>query len=407
MVLRLNYKDISIDGYDYHLDDIRIAKYPLEKRDDSKLLIYKNNNISTSIFSSIVNQFAPNDLLVFNNTKVVQARLLFRKSTGALIEIFLLSPNSPSDYQVAFSANQGCQWECIVGNLKRWKGEKLVINVESLGIDLTAGLIKKTDEGAIIEFNWNNKNVNFAQIIEQIGQVPIPPYLNRKPEEDDKLRYQTVYAKPEGSVAAPTAGLHFTNELLKDIRHKGIKFEEVTLHVGAGTFRPVKADNIGDHDMHTERFYVTKQFIDSILNCNGRIFSVGTTSMRTLESLYWLGVKLITGENSSTDFVVNQWDGYTLPSNYTAENSLYAIKKYLDDSGKEYIDANTCLLIVPGYEFKVVDVLITNFHQPRSTLLLLVAAFIGDDWRNVYQYALDNSFRFLSYGDSSILFRNK
>ena len=285
--------------------------------------------------------------------------------------------------------------------------EILSISIGSLGVTLFAKMLNKSDDGAIVEFSWENKTVNFAQIVEHIGQVPIPPYLNRKPEEDDKLRYQTVYAKPEGSVAAPTAGLHFTDELLEDIRLKGIEIEEVTLHVGAGTFRPVKAESISEHDMHTEKFYVSKQLIDSILNCSDRIFSVGTTSMRTLESLYWLGVKLIIGDETSDNLIVDQWDGYNLPSNISIKESLETVKQYIEKSGKDYIDASTRMIIVPGYEFKIVDVLITNFHQPRSTLLLLVAAFIGDEWRKVYQYAIDNGFRFLSYGDSSILFRRK
>jgi S-adenosylmethionine:tRNA ribosyltransferase-isomerase len=344
-------------------------------------------------------------LLIFNNTKVVQARLLFTKSTGASIEIFLLNPVMPNDYQLAFGTTSETHWNCIVGNIKRWKGEILELPLNSLGISLKAEMVSRTEDGALIKFNWDKLEISFAQVIELCGQVPIPPYLNREPEEEDKARYQTVYAKPEGSVAAPTAGLHFTNEVLSSLKSKRINFAEVTLHVGAGTFKPVKSETIGDHEMHTERIYITKSLINNILKTRGRIVVVGTTSMRTLESLYWLGVKLLENKEPFINPIVNQWDGYTLNAEYSIESSLNALLMHIDKTGSDYISASTRMIIVPGYKFRVVDVLITNFHQPRSTLLLLVAAFIGNDWTEVYNYALENNFRFLSYGDSSILFK--
>jgi S-adenosylmethionine:tRNA ribosyltransferase-isomerase len=405
--LEAPYKNISIESYDYPLNTDRIAKYPLEKRDSSKVLIYKDKSISTSIFSSINKVVSSGDLLVFNNTRVVQARLIFIKETGANIEIFLLNPTNPIDYQQAFSSTQTCQWNCIVGNIKRWKGEVLGFGIPSLGISLEATMMDRTPDGALVKFLWEEKNIPFAQIIEQCGEVPIPPYLNRHPEAEDKNRYQTVYAKPEGSVAAPTAGLHFTDSVLKSLKDKGVAFVETTLHVGAGTFKPVKSQYIGSHEMHKERFCVTIPLIESILNTNGDVIAVGTTSLRTLESIYWLGVKLIEAKTPDLEQFVNQWEGYTLPQHYEPKKALNALIKHMVCNGIDSFWASTQMIIVPGYKFRVVDRLITNFHQPRSTLLLLVAAFIGEDWKNVYQYALDNSFRFLSYGDSSILSRDK
>lgn len=405
MELEANYKNINISQFDYPLTNERIAKHPLAQRDLSKLLVYNDKSISKSTFSSVSDYINSDDLLIFNNTKVVQARLLFKKSTGSTIEIFLLNPILPNEYQLAFGATSETHWNCIVGNIKRWKGEILELPIPSIGISLRAEMIDRTDDGALIKFTWDQSEINFAQIIEICGQVPIPPYLNREPEEEDKSRYQTVYAKPEGSVAAPTAGLHFTNKILNSLKNKNINFAEVTLHVGAGTFKPVKSETIGEHEMHTERFYVTKSLINNILKTKGKIVVVGTTSMRTLESLYWLGVKVLESKEPFINPIVNQWDGYTLKAVYSTEDSLNALLKHLDETGNDYISASTRMIIVPGYNFKIVDVLITNFHQPRSTLLLLVAAFIGTDWTEVYKYALENNFRFLSYGDSSILFK--
>lgn len=403
----LNYKEINILEFDYPLPNERIAKYPLEKRNTSKLLIYNNQNISTSSFSSIVNQLYTDDLLVFNNTKVIQARLHFKKATGATIEVFLLNPHVPEDYQQAFSSTSETQWNCVIGNLKRWKGETLNIDIPELKTTLSAQFIRRTDDGALVNFIWNNSEIYFSQIIEACGKVPIPPYLNRDPMEEDKSRYQTVYAKPEGSVAAPTAGLHFTQSILGSLAEKGINASEVTLHVGAGTFKPVKSQTIGEHEMHTEQLYVPKSLVDNLINCKGKVVSVGTTSMRTLESLHWLGVKLITEKKFTQNTIIEQWDGYNLNQEISALESLSAISQYMKSSRIDHISAKTRMIIVPGYSFRIVDVLITNFHQPRSTLLLLVAAFIGDDWRKVYQYAIENGFRFLSYGDSSILFKKR
>lgn len=400
------YKHIAISEYDYRLDDERIAKHPLARRDLSKLLIYKDKNVSHSTFTSIVDELHPGDLMVFNNTKVVQARLRFTKTTGASIEIFLLNPVNPTDYQTSFTQTSTNQWNCIVGNIKRWKGELLTLPIPNLGISLTAKFIERTNDGALVEFNWTSKGITFAQVVEQIGEVPIPPYLNRTPEQEDKNRYQTVYAKPEGSVAAPTAGLHFTDSIIERIANKGINLAETTLHVGAGTFKPVKSDTIGEHDMHTERIYITKEIIDSLLQCKGNIIAVGTTSMRTLESIYWLGVKALESKLVNENFKIYQWDCYTLAQNYTLTDALNALKDIVDSKNMGYISASTQMIIVPGYHFRVVNRLVTNFHQPRSTLLLLVAAFIGPDWKRVYQFALENDFRFLSYGDSSILSHN-
>ena len=399
------YKHIQIVEYDYNLEDTRIAKHPLYERDSSKLLIYKEKEIITSTFKSVTKELNAGDLMVFNNTKVVKARLRFAKSTGANIEVFLLNPVIPTDYQLAFVSNESTQWNCIVGNIKRWKGEPLVLGLPQLNCTLVAKFIGRSDDGALVEFSWDNKEITFAQVIEHAGQVPIPPYLNREPEGDDGARYQTVYAKPEGSVAAPTAGLHFTEKVLESLKYKNVLFAEVTLHVGAGTFRPVKSDVIGEHDMHTERIYITRELIGKILNCKGDIVAVGTTSLRSLESIYWLGVMAIEQRLTQENSIVNQWDGYTLPQNYTLSQSLNALLSYIGDSGNDSFSASTQMIIVPGYQFRVVNRLITNFHQPRSTLLLLVAAFIGDDWKRVYQFALENNYRFLSYGDSSILTR--
>lgn len=400
------YKHITISEFDYNLDDVRIAKHPLEQRDLSKLLIYKDQTISSSTFKSIVDEISTGDLMVFNNTKVVQARLRFTKETGANIEIFLLNPVNPSDYQTSFTQTNTTQWNCIVGNINRWKGEILKQEIPELGVILKAQMLGRTEDGALVEFKWDDKNIPFAQVVEYAGEVPIPPYLNRNPEVDDKMRYQTVYAKPEGSVAAPTAGLHFTENVLTQLKQKGVFLTETTLHVGAGTFRPVKSSTIGNHEMHTERIYVTIDLIDSILTCKGDVIAVGTTSLRTLESIYWLGVKTLEGILTSNEPKVNQWDGYTLNQQYSLNQALNALKNHIFNQGQGYLSASTQMIVVPGYKFRVVDRLVTNFHQPRSTLLLLVAAFIGDSWKKLYQFALENGFRFLSYGDSSILSRS-
>lgn len=402
--MKEEYIDIDVNEYDYPLENERIAKHPLNNRDSSKLLVYKDKTIYNSTFSSIKEFLFPGDLLVFNNTKVVQARLQFTKHTGANIEIFLLNPVNPPEYNLAFSSKFETKWNCIVGNIKRWKDEVLELPINGYNTILKAKKIERTPDGAMISFSWDGNEVNFAQIIESCGKVPIPPYLNREPIYDDKSRYQTVYAKPEGSVAAPTAGLHFTDGIFEELRRKGVDFGELTLHVGAGTFRPVKSETIGGHEMHTERIYINKKLLGKLLNISSKVVAVGTTSMRTLESYYWLGVKLIENPNMA-ELHVNQWDGYALNGNHSLSDALNALDQYMEKHGLDELSASTQMIIVPGYKFKIVDALITNFHQPRSTLLLLVAAFIGDNWKRVYNHALDNNFRFLSYGDSSILFR--
>jgi S-adenosylmethionine:tRNA ribosyltransferase-isomerase len=397
---------VNIADYDYILDQSRIAKFPLPKRDQSKLLVYKNGIISHGLFAELPVLLSPDSLMILNNTKVVQARMNFTKASGANIEIFILEPINPTDYTQSFSSTRGCVWKCIVGNLKRWKGEILEMSIGSTKSMLKAKRVRDLLEGVVVEFSWDNSGMNFAEVIELCGKVPIPPYLNRSSEESDRHNYQTVYAKPEGSVAAPTAGLHFTREVLSKIGNQGIESDQVTLHVGAGTFKPVKSNTIFDHEMHTEHFFVNTNLISKIIKFQGKIVSVGTTTLRTLESLYWLGVKLHLGLLDVNNPFVGQWEAYQLTKSISLTQSLDSLQKWLKSQKIAHIEATTQLCIVPGYHFKVVDTLITNYHQPRSTLLLLVAAFIGKDWKRVYDYALENDFRFLSYGDSSILYKN-
>ncbi|MBN1988646.1 MAG: S-adenosylmethionine:tRNA ribosyltransferase-isomerase [Bacteroidales bacterium] len=401
--MKTSVKNISISDFDYPLPDERIAKHPLAQRDASKLLIYKDSTIREAVFSSITELISPGDLLVFNNTKVVQARLFFAKSTGATIEIFILDPEKPKDYQVAFTSTSEVTWKCIVGNIKRWKSEDLQAYNAQCNLTLTAHLVERTPDGAYVKFSWDNQSYTFAQIIELFGEVPIPPYLNREPERDDRLRYQTVYARPEGSVAAPTAGLHFTSNVITRLQAKGVTIGELTLHVGAGTFKPVKTETIADHDMHTEHIYVSKKLLEQLIAAQGKCVAVGTTSVRTLESLYWLAAKLLSNAEGVFEPFVEQWDPYTLNVSIEPQEALLALLSYLEANGLEFLSASTRIIIVPGYQFKFVGKIVTNFHQPKSTLLLLVSAFIGDDWKTIYDYALWNGFRFLSYGDSSFL----
>ena len=372
----MTVKQINISDYNYELPDERIAKFPLEKRDSSKLLTYISGSVETNVFSSLPEILPANSCLVFNNTRVIQARLEFFKSTGSRIEIFCLEPQDPSSYELSLSRTQSCVWKCMVGNLKKWKGEVLKKEIGS-------------DNG-----------VSFAEVLDLLGELPIPPYLNRKTQESDKTTYQTVYSKVKGSVAAPTAGLHFTPEVISALHGKGIKTMELTLHVGAGTFQPVKAEEIGGHAMHAEKIEVSREFIENLIVNLGNIVAVGTTSVRTLESLYYLGVQLHSGD---TSLLVNQWEPYENKSQLSPKESLQAILNYMEQSGSNTLYATTQIMIVPGYKFNIVNVLITNFHQPKSTLLLLLAAFIGEKWRELYKYALENDYRFLSYGDSSVL----
>ena len=400
---------IKIQEYSYILPDERIAKYPLEKRDSSKLLIYNNGGISQNIFTSLPSYLPEGSLMVFNNTKVVPARLLFRKETGAVIEIFCLEPVDPMDYALSFASIGCCSWNVVIGNARKWKGGDVYFicddtHKEAQNLNLRAELVQKGDNnGSIVKFKWDG-NVSFSEVLDICGRIPIPPYLNRDTEELDLERYQTLYARIKGSVAAPTAGLHFTDNVLQQVRDKGIDTCNVCLHVGAGTFVPVKSEYIADHKMHTEPFEVTKEFLLKLrdLKDGAKVISVGTTSTRTLESLYFIGVQCI--ENGEPG-AVQQWEPYRKDYNYTLKESVGAIIEYMERNGMEKLVARTGIIIVPSYKFRVVDVLVTNFHQPQSTLLLLISAFIGGDWKSVYNYALDNGFRFLSYGDSSLLFR--
>ena len=397
-------KNININEFNYNLPNERIAKYPLINRSDSKLLVYNKEKITDKIFSDLPQILKKDDFIIYNSTKVIQARLFFRKKTGAKIEIFCLEPFEPSDYEQIFQTTKSCRWKCIIGNLKKWKQEDLqsecIINNKNL--TLIAKKISSDKNSQIIEFSWNNPDFSFAEIIENAGKTPIPPYLKRESEESDKIRYQTVYSKQKGSVAAPTAGLHFTDELINELRKREIKTDELILHVGAGTFKPVKSETIEGHKMHTEHFIVSKKLIKELISNQNHVVSVGTTSVRTLESLYWLGIKLHKNKDLS-NFHISQWEIYNLPDNLSVSESLNVILEYMQNKHKKFIEATTQIMIVPGYKFKIINKLITNFHQPKSTLLLLIAAFIGNTWKQVYDYALKNEFRFLSYGDSSIL----
>ena len=407
--METNPRNIRIEEYNYPLPDERIAKYPLSQRDSSKLLIYDKGEVSHTQFSNIAELLPKGSLMIFNNTRVIQARLHFRKETGALIEVFLLEPYAPSDYELMFQTREECSWLCLIGNMKKWKGGALSrdINVNGMPITLTAERLGTHGTSQIVKLSWDNENVCFADLIDAAGELPIPPYLNRNTEESDKTTYQTVYSKIKGSVAAPTAGLHFTPEVLKDIDSHGIEREELTLHVGAGTFRPVKAEVISDHDMHTEYVSVSRHTIERLLAHNGQAIAVGTTSVRTLESLYYIGLHIMGGDTSDNAMHVKQWEPYEQRENTSATEALTAILEYMTVNELETLNASTQIIIAPGYEYKIVCRLITNFHQPQSTLLLLVSALVGDDWHKIYDYALDNGFRFLSYGDSSMLIPKK
>lgn len=400
--------EIHIEEYNYPLPDERIAKYPLEKRDSSKLLCYKDGDVSENKFTSLPDLLEEGSMMVFNDTKVVPARLHFQRSTGAHIEIFCLEPVLPEEYVSMFAVTDRCRWKCIVGNVKRWKNDTLnLYNPESdelvAGMALKADLIERQGETSIVEFSWDN-GAPFSRVLEICGSVPIPPYLNRDTEAIDLERYQTLYARFRGSVAAPTAGLHFTEDVLEAIRKKNIRIQSVCLHVGAGTFLPVKSSLVSEHTMHREPFVVTLEFLQNLLDRKGKLIAVGTTSVRTLESLYYIGVKCIEGGFPAD---VDQWDPYVRDYPYTLQESIEAIVEYLKSNSLKELQLGTRIIIVPGYSFKVVDVLVTNFHQPQSTLLLLISAFVKGDWRKIYDYALGNEFRFLSYGDSSVLFRSR
>ena len=404
-------KEIKISDFTYPLPEERIAKFPLKQRDHSKLLVYQKGEVSETVFSNLPDYIPADSLMVFNNTKVIMARLHFRKATGALIEVFLLEPVEPLDYQLMFQARGCCEWCCLVGNLKKWKEEKLVheVNVNGNTVTVTAQKMGTLRTGIRVRLEWDDTQVVFADILDAMGELPIPPYLNRASQESDKVTYQTVYSKIKGSVAAPTAGLHFTDEVLGRLKDKGVCMEEVTLHVGAGTFRPVKSERIEGHDMHSERFVVNRSTIAQLMEYEGRVVAVGTTSVRTLESLYYIGCHLLRGEvEENTPLQVAQWEPYEEAEGadsrkITVREALGAIVDYLDKHQLSQLHAATQIIIAPGYQYHIVNRLVTNFHQPQSTLLLLVSAFVHGDWRCIYDYALSHDFRFLSYGDSSIL----
>jgi S-adenosylmethionine:tRNA ribosyltransferase-isomerase len=398
-------QQINIEEYNYLLPDERIAKFPLAERDASKLLVYQKGNISESKFRNLVEYLPSKTLLVRNNTRVVQARVLFFKETGARIEVFCLEPHKPFDYTLAFQQTECCEWLCMIGNLKKWKEGGLTRQFSSgdQTVTLTAERVSSHGLSHIVRFSWDSTALTFADILDRVGELPIPPYLHRETEESDKETYQTVYAKIEGSVAAPTAGLHFTEAVLRDLEQHGVGSLEVTLHVGAGTFQPVKSKAIGDHAMHSEIISVRKTAIEELLRNLDSVIAVGTTSVRTLESLYFLGRQLLQAPDDFR-FQVEQWEPYDSKAEYpsTAE-ALSALLNYMNEQGLDRLNAATRIIIAPGYKFRLVNGIITNFHQPKSTLLLLISAFVGSDWKKIYEYAFDNDFRFLSYGDSSLL----
>ena len=402
-------RNIDINDFDYPLPDERIAKFPLERRSDSKLLIYRNGDISQSHFHSLAEQLPVGSLLVFNNTKVIRARVIMHKPSGARIEVFCLEPHRPADYEHAFTVKGECEWSCIVGNLKKWKEGQIGIDFDYEGTPchLRAEIAERGEREHIVRFTWD-VDLTFGQLLEYLGRIPIPPYLNRESEEIDLTRYQTVYSKFEGSVAAPTAGLHFTDEMIAQMRADGFVFDEVTLHVGAGTFLPVKSDNAAEHPMHTEHFEVRLATLENLLAHHGDITAVGTTSVRTLESLPVLGWRIRQGGEPDAERVIGQWESYDIPADYTGREVLEDLIGYMQRNGLKRLKAATQIMITPlGFRFRIVSRIVTNFHQPKSTLLLLVSAYIGDDWRRMYRYALDNDFRFLSYGDSSLLICDK
>ena len=429
----MSTKSIHISDYNYPLPDERIAKFPKAERDTSKLLIYKHGEVGEDVFYNLPDHLPEGALMVMNNTKVIQARLHFRKNdaqgqpTGALIEIFLLEPAMPRDYEQMFQQRERCQWLCLIGNQKKWKEGVLTrtlkiknerLKIKDVSLALTATRKGEVGTSQLVEFTWalsasshssfnvqcSTFNVSFADVLDAVGELPIPPYLNRETQESDKTTYQTVYSKIKGSVAAPTAGLHFTPRVLSAVDARGIERQEVTLHVGAGTFRPVKSETIGEHPMHTEYIAVRRETIERLLAHDSQAIAVGTTSVRTLESLYYMGLKLESNPAlSADDLHVCQWEPYETTASITPAKALQNLLEWYDRNGETVLHSSTQIIIAPGYDYKIVKMLITNFHQPQSTLLLLVSAFVHGDWHKIYDYALAHDFRFLSYGDSSLL----
>lgn len=395
--------EIHIEDYDYPLPDERIAKYPLPKRDSSKLLCYQDGKVDEFIFRDLPGLLPENALMVFNDTKVVPARMHFQRPTGAHIEIFCLEPVNPVEYNLAFASTELCVWKCVIGNAKRWKDDILTLyhpdGTDVMG--LRARLLDRDGQTGTVEFSWSDGSP-FSRVLEVCGSIPIPPYLNRESEAIDTERYQTLYARIRGSVAAPTAGLHFTDDVLDRIRERGIKTENVCLHVGAGTFLPVKNSLVSEHPMHREPFVVSLQLLNDISQLDNELIAVGTTSVRTLESLYYVGVSCLEKGRPED---VPQWAPYEREYPYSTREAIEAIIHYLEDNGLNELKVGTRIIIVPGFQFRLVDRMVTNFHQPESTLILLVSAFVGGDWHTIYDYALSHDFRFLSYGDSSLLAR--
>lgn len=406
-------KQIHISDYSYELPDERIAKFPIAERDHSKLLIYNKGEVGEDVFYHLPHYLPEGALMVMNNTKVIQARLHFRKETGASIEVFLLEPYAPADYEQMFQQQERCSWLCLVGNQKKWKAGTMLerqCSIKGTPCTIKATRVGEHGTSQLVEFEWTG-GVSFAEVLDAAGELPIPPYLNRATQESDKTTYQTVYSKIKGSVAAPTAGLHFTQRVLSDIDAHQIEREEVTLHVGAGTFRPVKSETIGEHPMHTEYIAVRRQTIERLIAHHGEAIAVGTTSVRTLESLYYMGLKVLDNPDLTEEQLhVNQWEPYEMADGSSERSdvpasvaALQALLDWMDRHQLSVLHSSTQIIIAPGYDYKVVKMLVTNFHQPQSTLLLLVSAFVHGDWRKIYDYALAHEFRFLSYGDSSLL----
>ena len=404
----MDTRHIHISDYNYPLPDERIAKFPLAERDHSKLLVYRHGEVSDDTFLNLPSYLPERALMVFNNTKVIQARLHFRKETGALIEVFLLEPAQPTDYELMFQTQGQCAWLCMMGNLKKWTEGTLrrTIDVKGRAVTITATRGRQVGTSHWVDFSWDAADVSFAEILETMGELPIPPYLNRETQESDKTTYQTVYSKIKGSVAAPTAGLHFTERVLQALDAHGIHREELTLHVGAGTFKPVKSEEIADHEMHTEYVSVKRSTIEKLIRHDCQAIAVGTTSVRTLESLYYMGLKAAADpEVSEDDLHVGQWEPYDIAigERIDTKSSLQTLLQWMVRHQLDVLHSSTQIIIAPGYDYKIVNKLVTNFHQPQSTLLLLVSAFVKGDWRRIYDYALTHDFRFLSYGDSSLL----
>jgi S-adenosylmethionine:tRNA ribosyltransferase-isomerase len=405
----LKIHPVDLNEYNYDLPHDRIAQYPVAERDQSKLLVSDRDGIRSDIFRNISHFIPGKSLLVFNNTRVIRARILFRKETGAVIEVLCLEPLNPAGYDTSLGSVNPVEWKCMIGNLKKWKGGKIVNSYRLNGEThkLTAERIRAEGDAWRIRFEWDDPKMSFGDMIELAGWLPLPPYVDREAEESDLERYQTVYSRIEGSVAAPTAGLHFTEEVLGELHESGINSTEVTLHVGAGTFKPIKSRILEEHEMHYEHFSLTIEAAELLKENAGSIIAVGTTSVRTLESLYWIGVSLT--ENKNTDVcepVVGQWDPYKTDNTIPACEAMEAILGFMKKNRLERLNAKTGLMIIPGYRFRMIEGMITNFHQPMSTLLLLVSAWTGNKWKDIYQFALDHNFRFLSYGDASILLRN-